>query len=466
MPTLITLTSLLLSTTLLLMGHGMHLTLLPLRASALGQSETLIALGGSAYFAGFVIGCVTAPRIIARAGHIRSFAVLASVMTAGLLLLGMLEHWIAWLALRAILGLAICSLYTVIESWLNDQADASNRGTVLAVYTFLVLVGMAMGQLLVNASPISSATPFMLVAMVVAVSVIPVGMTRKMAPAPVEPTRVSFTRLYQRSHTAFAGAVLSGIVSGSFWSLGALYAQRSLGSVADVTLFMTLAIVGGAILQYPLGRLSDRIGRPKVIVLLCVGGTLSCSAVALATDRTYLLAAIFAFGASTMPLYAMSLATAADRSQRHEFVEIGSSVLLLNGLGAVLAPLVFGRVMTLAGPGALFWSCAAACFVIGAYVVFRMHLGEVATDPEPFKAAASAAAPASFELDPRAAHIQDSDFDGSRAHGETPSAHAPAPDHDPADEPVAGASTERTGTSEDLPLEGEYQPREERDPPS
>lgn len=403
MPTLLTLASLLFSTTLLLVGHGMHLTLLPLRAAALGHNETLVALEGSAYFAGFVIGCISAPHLIARAGHIRSFAVLASIMTVGLLLLSLVDHWVAWMLLRAAIGIAICSLYTVIESWLNDQADPASRGTVLSVYTFLVLIGLATGQLLVNASPVSSATPFILVAMFITVSVIPVGMTRRLAPAPVEPTRVSFRRLFQRSHSAFFGALLSGMVSGCFWSLGALYAQRMLDSTADITLFMTLAVAGGALSQYPMGRLSDRFGRPKLLVLLCVLGAASCSAVALATDRTLLLASIFAFGATTMPLYAMSLANAADRSERHEFVEIGSSVLLLNGLGAVFAPLVLGRVMAYTVPSAVFWGCAGACAITGLYILRRLRYSEAATDPAPFKAAASAAAPASFELDPRAA---------------------------------------------------------------
>jgi len=402
MQTVITLTSLLMSTTLLLVGHGMHLTLLPLRASAIGQSDQMVAYGGSAYFAGFVLGCLVAPRIVARAGHIRSFAVLASVMTAGLLALGLSDHWAAWLALRALIGVAICGLYTVIESWLNDQSDESNRGTVLSIYTFLVLVGLALGQLLVNAAPVAGATPFMLLALVVTISVIPVGMTRKLAPSPVEPTHLSFRKLYQRSHTAVAGALLAGAVSGSFWALGALFAQRAFGSVSGVTLFMSLAILGGALFQYPFGWLSDRIGRPQVIILLCLLGTASSAAVAMAESDVALLAAIFAFGASTLSLYAMALANAADNSQRHEFVEIGTTVLLLNGLGAVLAPLAVGRLIAALGPQALFGSCAVMCAATAVYVSVRLRTGTPATSTVPFSAAASAAAPASFEMDPRA----------------------------------------------------------------
>jgi len=256
------------------------------------------------------------------------------------------------------------------------------------------------------------------------VSVIPVGMTRKLAPAPVEPTRASFTRLFRRSHTAFAGALLSGAVTGSFWSLGALFAQRALGSVSDATLFMTLAILGGALFQYPFGWLSDRIGRPWVIILLCLLGTVSSAAVMLARGSLPLLIAVFAFGASTMSLYAMSLANAADNSQRHEFVEIGTSVLLLNGLGAVLAPLVIGRAMAYLGPQALFGGCAVMCAATAVYAMLRLRAGKTPSNALPFSPAASAAAPTSFELDPRSSEtVQDS---GNRRDFDLP-AGAPAP---------------------------------------
>ncbi|MFT7285951.1 MAG: MFS family permease [Halieaceae bacterium] len=401
MRALITLTSLLLSTFLLLVGHGMQLTLLPLRATAIGHSDMQIALAGSSSFAGFLVGCFVVPQLIARVGHIRSFSVLASAMTSALLLTSLSNSLLLWIVLRFLVGICICGLYTVIESWLNDQADESNRGTVLSVYTFLVLAGVAVGQQLINTAPVTSATPFILVAALVSLSIIPVSMTRKLAPAPIESTRASFSRLYRRSRVAFAGALLSGAVSGSFWSLGAIFAQRSGLSVSESTVFMSVAVLGGAILQYPFGWLSDRIGRHRVMALLAALGAGACAAVALASGAEQLLIAIFLFGATTMPIYAMALAAAADNSQRHEFVEIGTSVLMLNAAGAVGAPLLFGQAMLLAGPLSLFWGCAGLCLLTGVYVLLQLLYVKPPAYVVPFSAAASDMAPTSFDMDPR-----------------------------------------------------------------
>jgi MFS family permease len=91
--------------------------------------------------------------------------------------------------------------------------------------------------------------------------VIPVGLTRSLAPAPIESTRSRIRFLFRRAPTAAIAALAAGAITGSFWSLGAVFAQRSLRRLEQATLFMTVAILGGALLQYLFGWLSDRVGR-------------------------------------------------------------------------------------------------------------------------------------------------------------------------------------------------------------
>lgn len=412
--------SLLLSTALLLLGHGMQLTLLPLRAHANGVPELLIGLSASCYFAGFVVGCMTIPRIITRAGHIRCFAVLAATMIVAVLALELLDHWSSWLLLRLATGVAISGLYSVIESWLNTHATVRNRGQILAVYTFITLSAMAAGQLLINVGPVVSPEPFILAAIFMGLAIVPIGLTRQVAPTPVSTTRASFSKLYRRSHAAFAGALLSGAVTGCFWSLGAVFARQTDTSQLAVTAFMTSAIIGGALFQYPIGLLSDRRDRRQVLLLLALGSGLAAVAVALSVGQAAFLFMVLLFGATIMPMYAVSLATAADVSDSEEFVEIGTSVLLLNGFGAILAPVIFGQFMQVWGPTSLFWSFAVVCLVFsGLFLAILREPGAVSAEEQThFAAAASESAPVSFELDPRG-EDQDlavySDIDSSRA---------------------------------------------------
>lgn len=409
MKVLITVSSLLLSTALLLIGHGMQLTLLPLRADALGMPEWLIGLSASCYFLGLIAGCLSVPPIIGRVGHIRCFAVLAAALIAALLLLEMIHAWQAWIVLRFITGLAICGLYAVIESWLTSQSKEHTRGRILAIYTFISLAALTAGQFLINVGPVDSSTPYTLAAIFMALAIIPVGLTRRIIPTPVQQTESGFMLLYSRSQTAFVGALLSGLVMGSFWSLGALFASNLGDSSNYVTWFMSTAIVGGAVLQYPLGWLSDRMDRRFILVFLCLGAAASSVAVAMGTGQPWFLAAVFLFGAMAMPIYAISLATAADVSSSEEFVAIGTSVLLLHSIGAVLAPLGMGQVMGVFGPSSMFWTFALLFLLFSAilYALLRIPRTVTVEEQTPFKAAATEVAPANFELDPRSTELDE-----------------------------------------------------------
>jgi MFS family permease len=262
---------------------------------------------------------------------------------------------------------------------------------------------MAAGQVLINVAPIEAAVPFVLAAIFVSLAIVPVGLTRSLAPAPIQATRPRFSLLYRRSKVAFAGAVFSGLVVGSFWSLGALFAARTGNALSEVTIFVTTAIVGGALLQYPIGWVSDRVDRKSVMAGLCVLGALASVAVAYSTGQPWHLVSVFIFGAMTMPLYAIALAVAADHSSSDEFVTIGTSVLLLNALAAAVAPLGLGQLMDQFGAPALFWAFAVMLLLGAVYIaVQRRAMPSLAVEAQvPFSAAGPDVAPAAFDLDPR-----------------------------------------------------------------
>ena len=403
MSTLRPVSSLLFTTAFLLAGHGLHMTFLPLRASELGLSQTLIGLSGSAYFAGFLTGALAIPPIIARVGHIRSFTALLAIFLSSFLFLSLVEEGFFWVLVRFVLGAVMCGSYTVIESWLAEQSDSARHGRVLSVYTAIVLISMAVGQYLLGLTEANPLYPFILVSLLVGLAIVPVSLTRALAPAPVPATRFDFFKLYRRSHTAFAGALGSGVVMGGFWGLGAIYALSVTNDPSFVPTFIAANIIGGALAQYPIGMASDRIDRRFVLAALCAASGVAAFALMLATSQQALLLGAFAFGAFANSLYAVSLAKAADNSKREEFVTIGSSVLLLNALGSASSSLVIGWAMRSMGDGALFALVGAASLVTGVFIILQPPGRTAVTIEEQgaFIPATSAMAPAAFDQDPR-----------------------------------------------------------------
>jgi len=403
MSTLRPVSSLLFTTAFLLAGHGLHMTFLPLRASELGLSQTLIGLSGSAYFAGFLTGALVIPPIIARVGHIRSFTALLAIFLSSFLFLSLIDEGIIWVLVRFVLGAVMCGSYTVIESWLAEQSDSTQHGRVLSVYTAIVLISMAVGQYLLGVTEANPLYPFILVSLLVGLAIVPVSLTRSLAPAPVPATRFDFSKLYRRSHTAFAGALGSGVVMGGFWGLGAIYALSVTNDPSFVPTFIAANIIGGALAQYPIGMASDRIDRRYVLAALCAASGISAFALMLASSQQTLLLGAFAFGAFANSLYAVSLAKAADNSKRDEFVTIGSSVLLLNALGSASSSLIIGWTMRTVGDGALFALVGTASLVTGVFIVLQPPGRTAVTIEEQgaFIPATSAMAPAAFDQDPR-----------------------------------------------------------------
>ena len=403
--------SLLLTTAFLLTGHGLHMTFLPLMASEIGLSQAVIGLSGSAYFVGFISGALVTPHIIAKVGHIRSFTTLMAVFLCCFQVLPMSDAGWVWILARFLLGAVMCGAYTVVESWLSDQADSRSHGRVLGIYTLVVLAAMAAGQGILGLTYGDAAQVFAVISILIGCAIIPVSLTSSLAPAPVPATRIDFMKLYRRSHTAFAGALGSGVVIGTFWTLGAVHVVSVTGDAEFAPMFIAISILGGALVQYPIGIASDRIDRRHVLTFLCAMSSLSALYLSTATDTTSLLIGAAAFGAASNSLYAVSLAKAADNSERDEFVMIGSSVLLLNAFGAAIGSFIFGWAMRSAEGEILFTLMAIACALFAAFIAIQPKgATAVATEEQStFVPATSATAPAALQQDPRAGDIAEED---------------------------------------------------------
>lgn len=395
---------LLFSQILLLTGHGMQLTLLPLRAQLEGFTLTQIGLTGTAYFVGFTAGCIFTPMVARRAGHIRTFAVLASLASAFILVFPLWPEFWPWLVLRCGAGWCIAGLYTLMESWLNERASNTNRGTVMAVYTLINMTMIMVGQLLINLADISGAVLFAVASILFSAALVPVALSTD-APAPIRSVRIRLGALWNISHVACIGSVLAGMATGAFWGLGPVYASASGLDTFQITLFIAAAVAGGAVSQLPLGRLSDHFDRRLIVM----GAAAAAGAVALllaalpSLPSTPLIALSFLFGAFVMPLYALSVAHANDRAGPQDFIVIGSGVLMLFGMGSALGAPLAGLVMEPLGNRGLFAFVAAvlALLVIGVLRRRRSRAAPAQQEAEQPFVAVSDFAPLPLDLDPR-----------------------------------------------------------------
>lgn len=401
--------ALLISVTILLAGNGLQTTLLPLRAGLEVFSPFAIGLMGSSYFLGFVAGCLLTSHLVRRVGHIRTFAAVVAGASAVPLLHLLVVDPLAWPALRAITGFCMAALFLVIESWLNERADNHTRGTVFTVYTTLNFGAITAGQLLITLYDPAKFPLFAIASVLVSLAAIPVALTTSAAPAPLSEVRLRPLRLLELSPVGVAGCLTIGLAGGAFWALGPIFAVDVGLEVRQVAIFMSVTVVGGALSQWPFGRLSDRLDRRVVIVAVALLSAATGAALFLATGRwpSAILPLAFAFGAFSFPLYALSVAHVNDLIGDQSFVEVAGGLLLVNGLASVAGPMIAVAAMNLQGAGGLFLytACVHTGMAVFALVRMRMHPLPAETHGADFVPVARNVTASPLALDPRAEEV-------------------------------------------------------------
>jgi MFS family permease len=401
-------TALLLSTLVFLMGNGLVGTLIPLRATIEGFSNVSIGVLGAWYFAGFVAGCYGGPRVLARVGHIRSFAVASALIGAAIIMMPLWTSQAAWFVLRGVQGICTAVLFMAIESWLNDRATNETRGRILAIYIGVNLSALLIGQWMLLFGLPASFELFSISAMFYCLCLVPIGLTRLPAPQTPPVPQLNLERIFQAAPVGAAGCLTVGLANGAFWTLAPVYAQSLGFTTRELALFMSVFIAGGAIVQWPLGRLSDGMDRRWIIAATCAaaaacGLVLGGAGPVLLQTPALFYFIVFALGAAALPLYSLSVAHANDRLPRAEFVEASAGLLMINAATSIPGPLFAALVMATAGPNSLFLFTALAHAAMAFYAFTRIRLREpVPAEMRETFTPAPQSSPAAVPLDPRA----------------------------------------------------------------
>lgn len=365
---------LLIAAGILLGGNGLQGTLIALRGAMEGFSPATIGFIGTTYFGGFLVGCLAITRMLKAVGHVRSFAALAATASAGTLMLILVIDPVVWSAIRFLSGFCFAGLFTVMESWMNSGVRNEDRARVLALYRIIDIGAVTGAQFLIPIFGADGFAIFAIMSIMITMSLVPVSLGDRSNPAPPEDVKLDLKRAWAISPLAAVGCIAVGVTNSAFRTLSPVYAEEIGMSVADVVTFVSVGIVGGAIIQYPLGYLSDRWDRRSVLLATSFGAM--CAALAIGflagNDPFVNFVAVFVFGSFAMPMFSLSAAHANDRALKSEFVLVNAALMLFYSFGAVAGPLAASYTMELMGPNWLFFFCAAVYAGLMGVIFWRM----------------------------------------------------------------------------------------------
>ena len=365
--------ALLIGIVLIMLGNGLHFTLIGLRGGIEGFSSSELAIVTSGYFMGFLSGARFTPWLIRRVGHVRVFAALGSFMSAGLIAFPLLTEPWAWTLLRLLVGFCMSGIYVTAESWLNDAATNETRGTVLSAYMIAQTLGIIGAQGLLAMGDAQTAGLFIVASILVSVSFAPILLSVSTAPVTEVTRPMGLRNLFKGSPLGTVGIFLLGAIYATQSGMGAVYGSKIGMAASEIALFIAMLFAGALLLQFPIGWLSDRMDRRKLIFGAALLGALSCGVGWMTGGGLWLMmAAAFFAGGVTTPLYALFLAYTNDYLTAEDMPAASGGLVLTFGVGAILGPLVTGWAMQQFNPFA-FWLVLGATFgAIALYALYRM----------------------------------------------------------------------------------------------
>jgi MFS family permease len=371
---LLPISALLLGSALLLFAGGINSLILPVRGSEEGFSATALGFLGTGWAIGYVLGCLYIPRLVASVGHIRTFGVMCACASVAILSQALVVEAWAWIPVRAVSGFSFAGAAMIVESWLNDRAEPSTRGRIFAIYSMVNLAASTAGQMVIALGDASGFLFFALGAIFYSLALIPTAISTSQSPVPLTTVRLDLRVLWNNSPVAVVAVFLVGISNSAFGTLSAVYADRVGLGLSSIALFASLPILAGAVAQIPFGIFSDRMDRRKVLVVTAL--------LALAADITFtvlqpegqmlnlVLASIF--GAAIFAMYPIIVAHANDHAPPGTSIQVSGGLLMVYGIGAIVGPLIAGRIMDPFGPRGLFMTTIAAHVVMIVFTLWRI----------------------------------------------------------------------------------------------
>jgi MFS family permease len=374
MSTLRPLVPLLVTAGILLGGNGLQGTLIALRGAMEGFQASTIGLTGTFYFMGFLLGCLAISHMMRAVGYVRSFSALAAIAAAGTLLLVLVIDPVVWMAIRFATGFCFAGLFTIMEAWLNAGVSNRDRARVLALYRIIDLGSVTGAQFLIPVFGAGGFTIFAIMSMMITLSLVPVSLADRTSPAPPVDVKLDLAKVWRISPLACIGCIAVGLTNSAFRTLSPVYAGEIGLSTADVATFVSVSIIGGAVIQYPLGYLSDRWDRRTILLSSTIAAMVSALAIVFFAGSSAIanFVLVFVFGSFAMPLFSLSAAHANDRAGKGEFVLVNAALMLFYSFGAIGGPAAAAFFMESFGPHSMFSFAAGVYAVFVVVILYRM----------------------------------------------------------------------------------------------
>ncbi|WP_322922112.1 MFS transporter [Paenibacillus campi] len=353
------------------LSQGMLLPVLAIFLEKMGVSSTLNGLNAAVLYVGSFAMTLMAERLVGKLGFKKLMLLGLLIVMIALPLFPLVPGVAFWFVLRLLVGIGDSAIHYVAQLWVLMVTAPENRGRNLSIYGISYGIGFSIGPLGISLLDWGMAAPFLLMTamfMIVALLVwwkLPSGGPGR--GAEVKPEKGRFARSYRLAWYALIPALLYGYMEAAMNSNFPVYGLRTGLSTAQIAFLLPFIGVGGLMLQLPLGILSDRWGRKRVLMLAGALGGVLFMLVPFAGTRLLGIALLFAVaGGLVGSFFSLGLAYAADVLPRTYLPAANVLASFHFNFGSIVGPAIGGRGIELGSAASLFWVMG------GCYVIFAL----------------------------------------------------------------------------------------------
>ncbi|NOH78257.1 MFS transporter [Vibrio sp. RE86] len=411
--TLRPLTLLFISSFLLMSSHGLSGILLPVKLAAEQVGVQSIGFILSMYSVGFLLGAIIGKRVLRQIGLVRTFAMCGSLGASAILIMGLSEEVWVWSIMRALMGFCIACATATLDTWFNSVSSESNRGKILAFNQVVILSAITLGQFGLALAPPSETTLFILCGVLFSISVSPVVFVSQFEPQIEETESMPLRSIYTLSPLGFVTCFVCGILYSTIANMLPVYAGEQGITGFELSVFMGAATAGGILLQLPMGYLSDKFERRKVILFGCFVLAVTSFALPVSLELGWQFAPLMLV-AVTMGLiaclYPLSISETFDRAIKSQLVPVLSGLLCIYAIGSIIGPYTASILMQRIDDSALFGFIIFVDIALIMFTIYRMSVRQALPVEEQESFVMHTPASIHEELDPRTEYQEHSLF--------------------------------------------------------
>ncbi|MBM6385543.1 MAG: MFS transporter [Paenibacillus sp.] len=359
-------------------SQGLLLPVLSIFLEQKGVSPGLNGLNAAALYVGSFAMTLVAERLLGAVGFKKLIVGGLLFVMFPLILFPYLPDIKIWFILRLVVGIGDSALHYAAQLWVLLVTAPEKRGRYISLYGMSYGLGFSIGPLGIKLLGFGEAVPFwVLFVCMGAVLLLVLMKLPDTKPEKAEHGQLPerrFRRSWAWAWYALIPALLYGYMEAGMNSNFPVYGLRIGLDASQISSLLPFVGIGGLFLQLPLGILSDRFGRKKVLMSAGIAGGVMFMLVPVAgTHFWWTLVLLTVAGGLVGSFFSLGLAYAADILPKALLPAANVVASFHFTIGSILGPNLGGQMINWISPGSMFILLGCFYLLFGAAGVLFQH---------------------------------------------------------------------------------------------